>query len=168
MKDKCLHFKNRAHSFPFRMNSRSLIFCTIFNLRTLIIVSFHSSEASTGFQKHVPWIQSPWPVIWDVPLSALFPSIYDFIIQKWEPSLFEGKLLCSSFFKHCVLISGFKPFMFQVWYLQSLLLILLFYLQSFYCSCFLTTLEMHLVFLLSTRGCSTHFVYIVKHLGNIG
>lgn len=40
-----------------------------------IIVSFRSSEASTGFQKHVPLIQSPWPIIWDVLLLVWLLSV---------------------------------------------------------------------------------------------
>lgn len=57
-----------AHSSRFKKqtlipNSKSLIYFTIFNLETLIIVSFHSSEASTGSQKYMPLIQSPWLII---------------------------------------------------------------------------------------------------------
>lgn len=74
---KCLHFKKNQGSQLLFYTADSNIELQVFDIVHILNlkahpVSFHSSEASTDSQKHVPLIQTPWPVIQDGPLLVLF------------------------------------------------------------------------------------------------
>lgn len=136
------------------------MFCTIFNLKALIIVSFYRLRSLHWLPEVHAISSGSLPSHLGCSIIGIIP-IYDFLTNG---SLqFPGKLLCSSFLMHCVLTSGFKPFIPP----SMLKLTGAHRLHSFLfnCSCFPTKLGMHLFSVPPSRK---HILYTLLNTGEIG